>query len=140
MSDHVVREIMTPNPVTVSADASLRQAAELMKKNDIGDVLVTKQDKLCGIVTDRDLVVRGMATGLDPDQAQVGEFCTTELTTIAPDADTDKAVKVMRDLAIRRLPVVEDGRPVGIISLGDLALEKDRKSALADISSAPANN
>jgi CBS domain-containing protein len=131
-------EIMTPSPRTVEAGASLQEAARTMREAGIGDVLVVGADQtLQGIVTDRDIAIRGVADGCDPASTTVGEICTGDITACSPEDDVAKAVQLMRDRAIRRLPVVQDGRPVGIVSIGDLAIERDPDSALADISAAP---
>jgi signal-transduction protein with cAMP-binding, CBS, and nucleotidyltransferase domain len=135
-----VREVMTVDPVTLSKDSSVIDAARLMKDRDIGDVILVENDRACGIVTDRDLVVRIIAEGRNPASAKVGEFCSEALETVRPDDEVGKAVAVMRERKIRRLPVTDNGRPVGVISLGDLAEERDPDSVLASISSAPANN
>jgi len=132
-----LRDVMTPNPVVLPSDAGLDAAAREMKDADIGDVLVQDDDgTLCGIVTDRDLVVRGLADG----RSNLGEVCSRGLYTLSPDADVEEAVTVMREAAIRRIAVVDGNRPVGVVSLGDLALEEDPGSALADISAAQPNN
>jgi CBS domain-containing protein len=135
-----VRDVMTDNPSTVEASATLREASKLMAKEDIGAVLVVENGEVQGIVTDRDVVVRGLAKDLDPDDATVREVATTDLETLGPDDSADDAVKKMRSADVRRLPVVEDGKPAGIVSLGDLARERDKDSALGDISSAAPNN
>lgn len=136
-----VSEVMTKNPYSVSTTATLNHAAEVMRDREIGDVLVVREDgSLCGLVTDRDLVVRGLADGLDPSSAAIEEICNHDPVTVSSDQSAEEAVKVMREHNIRRLPVVDGGDLVGIISLGDLAIEKDPKSLLADISKAPANN
>jgi CBS domain-containing protein len=110
-----------------------------MDKEDIGNVLVVENGDVQGIVTDRDIVVRVVAKGEGPD-ASVREAATTDLETLSPDDSVDDAIKKMEEANVRRLPVVEDGNPVGIVSLGDLAADKDQDSALADISSASPNN
>jgi len=116
------------------------EAAQLMRGNDIGDVIVLEGDRLCGILTDRDIVVRALAEGADPERATVGDICSRELTTIEPSASVGQAVRLMREKAIRRLPVTdESGHVIGIVSIGDVAVERDRRSALADISAAPPN-
>ncbi|MFC5910488.1 CBS domain-containing protein [Streptacidiphilus monticola] len=136
-----VRDVMTTRLVTVSTTTALTEAARQMRDQGIGDLIVTDDSgRLFGLVTDRDLVVRATAEGRDPDHTETGQICSRNLTTVTPDDDVDRAVALMRDRAVRRLPVVEDGRPVGIVSLGDLALDRDRQSALADISAAPANS
>lgn len=131
-----VEEIMTRDPRTVNADDPIVDAARVMRDNDIGDVIVMDGGQITGIVTDRDIVVRGVAEDLDPSSAEVSEVCTTGVETIEPDASVDDALRRMREKDIRRLPVAKNGRPVGIISLGDLAVEREPDSTLADISAA----
>lgn len=135
-----VRDVMTADPLLLQKDASVTEAALAMKGQDIGDVLVMDGEQLFGIVTDRDITIRCVAESKDPQATQLGDIASTDLTTFAPDHDVDQAVKAVSNEAIRRLPVVENGKPVGIVSLGDLAEERDPDSALADVSEAPANN
>jgi CBS domain-containing protein len=138
MAKNTLRDLMTSEPVVLDATATVADAAKAMKARDVGDVLVRSDGKLCGIVTDRDLVVRGLA-----DDAQgaarkpLSEICSQELTTLAPDAEIDEAIRLMREKAIRRIPIVEQDRPLGVVSLGDLAIARDRQSALGEISAAP---
>jgi CBS domain-containing protein len=139
MAAQLVREVMTPNPVKVPRTGTVAEAARIMLGADIGDVLVTDGDRMIGVLTDRDIVVRAVALDLDPDETTIGSICSAEVTTIGPDAPVDEAVQLMRREAIRRLPVVSDGRLVGLVSLGDLALQRDPDSALADISAAEPN-
>jgi CBS domain-containing protein len=135
-----VRDIMTPNPHTIESTESVMNAAQLMRRSDIGDVIVLEDKRLFGILTDRDIVVRALAEGRDPETTPVGDICSRELTTVRPTESVGTVVRVMRDKAIRRLPVVEEsGEVIGIVSLGDVAVERDRHSALADISAAPPN-
>ena len=136
MASQLVREVMTPNPVKIPKTGTVAEAARIMLGADIGDVIVTDGDRMVGLLTDRDIVVRAVALDLDADETTVGSICTAEVTTIGPEDTVDEAVRTMRRGAIRRLPVVSDGRPVGFVSLGDLALERDPESALADISAA----
>lgn len=136
----LVREVMTEDPVVLQADASLKEAARHMRDKDIGDVLVMKGGKLCGIVTDRDITIRAIADGKDPNQTKLSDICSQELVTIAPDHPVSEAISVMRSKALRRLPVVQGDKPVGIVSIGDLAVERDPKSVLASISSASPNS
>jgi CBS domain-containing protein len=131
-----VEEIMTRDPRTVNAGDPVVEAARIMRDSDIGDVVVMEDGQVSGIVTDRDIVVRGVADGQDPDSATVSDVCTTGIETIEPEASVDDAVRLMREHDIRRLPVVKNGRPVGILSLGDLAVEREPDSTLADISAA----
>lgn len=134
-----IADVMTAEPTTCSEDATMEDVARLMRDRDIGDILVTSGDRLIGIVTDRDMVIRGLAEGRSPSDTPVGEIASRDLQWVGPDDAVDHAVKIMRDQALRRIPVVEDGRPVGIVSIGDLAVERDLDSALADISVADPN-
>ncbi|MEV5875335.1 CBS domain-containing protein [Streptomyces sp. NPDC052101] len=131
-----VREIMTTDIVTVEPLTSVVDVARLMRRADVGDVLVVDEGHLRGVVTDRDLVVRIMAEGGDPGDRTVVSACSEDLVTVAPDDDVDQVIGLMRERAVRRVPVVEGDRPVGIVSLGDLAIERDPGSALGDISAA----
>jgi CBS domain-containing protein len=131
-----VEEIMTRDPRTVNADDPVIDAARIMRDSDIGDAVVMDGGQVTGIVTDRDIVVRGVAEGIDAQSASVSEVCTTGIETIEPEASVDEALSRMREKDIRRLPVAKNGRPVGIISLGDLAVEREPDSTLADISAA----
>jgi CBS domain-containing protein len=135
-----IADVMTPNPVTLSADASVMEAALVMRDHDIGDVIVCDGQTVCGIVTDRDLVVRALADRVDPQHVALRDICSNPLTTIRPDTRVEDAITLMRENALRRLPVVDGLRPVGVVSLGDLAATRDPDSALADISSAAPNN
>jgi CBS domain-containing protein len=135
----LVRDLMTPHPVTLPATSSLVEAALAMRDFDVGTVLVLDDGRVCGIVTDRDIVVRGIASGNYPATMKLGEICSRELTTLSPTDRIEDAVALMREKAIRRLPVVEGGQPVGIVSLGDLVVEEEPDSALNDISAAPPN-
>lgn len=134
-----IREVMTADPVTLPATTTLSAAARCMKDQSIGDVLVTDGNDLRGIVTDRDIVVRAVADRLDITSTPLSEVCSAELVSLAPTDTVEDAVTLMSERAIRRLPVVEDGRAVGIVAIGDLAIERDPHSALADISAAAPN-
>ncbi|MFE9647583.1 CBS domain-containing protein [Streptomyces sp. NPDC006365] len=131
-----VREVMTPGVVAVRPDASLVEAAQLMRAQDIGDVLVAGDRSLLGVLTDRDIALRAVADGVDPLTVSAQAVCTPNPVVIGPDDAVSAAVELMREHAIRRLPVVEDGHPVGMVSLGDLAVSEDPGSALAEISRA----
>lgn len=134
-----VREIMTSDPVTVAEQTPITEVARLMRERDIGDVIVAEADDVRGLVTDRDLVVRALAEHRDPDSTTVGEVCSHDLVTCSPQDRIDEAVRLMREHALRRLPVIDNGHLVGALSLGDLAVERDPESALADISAAEPN-
>jgi CBS domain-containing protein len=135
-----VDEVMTHDPRTISPDDTVRDAARVMRDADVGAVLLEEQGKLAGILTDRDIVVRSDAEGNDPRAVKVGDIATRSVEALTPDQSLHDAARFMREHDVRRVPVVQDGRPVGIVSLGDLAIEMDTDSALADISSEPSNN
>jgi CBS domain-containing protein len=135
-----LKDVMTRNPETLEASTTLVEAARRMRDRDIGAVIVVENGELRGIVTDRDIVVRAVADERDPSRTTIGEICTSNVVALSPDDEISQAVRVMRERDVRRLPVVEGGRPVGIVSLGDLAIERDPDSALADISAAEPNN
>jgi len=136
-----ISELMTAHPVTLANNTGLQKAAQAMRDNHIGDVVVTNPDgSLCGIVTDRDIVVRGIAEGVNPGSTTLDDICSRQLITVGPDEPVAAAVKAMEEHAIRRLPVVENGSLIGIVSIGDLAVERDPESALGEISAAPPNN
>ena len=133
---NTVEQIMTHDPRTVDASDPVVEAARQMRDGDVGDVIVTQDGQVTGIVTDRDIVVRAVADGRAPDSTPVSEVATSDLQALEPSQSVDEAVQAMREHDIRRLPVVDGGRPVGIVSLGDMAVERDPDSALADISAA----
>ena len=135
-----IRDVMTANPRTLESSATAVDAARTMRDDDVGAVIVTDGDSICGIVTDRDITVRAIAEGQDPKQVTVGSLCTSDVITVTPDDSVQSAIRTMSDKAVRRLPVVDNGKPVGIVSLGDLAVDSDGEKALADISAAPPNN
>jgi CBS domain-containing protein len=134
-----IRDVMTARPKTLSSGASVLEAAQAMREQDIGDVVVVEGGRLFGVLTDRDIVVRALAEGRDPSRTTVGDICSKALVTISPDHSLGEAIRLMRERAVRRLPVEEAGQVVGVVSLGDLAVDVDRRSALADISAAPPN-
>ena len=135
-----VRDLMTAEPIVLDASATVSDAARQMKDNDVGDVLVRRNGKLCGIVTDRDIVVRALAESeskSNPGKRKLSEICSDDLECVAPDAEIADAIERMEARAIRRIAVVENGQPLGIVSLGDLAVARDRNSLLGKISAAP---
>jgi CBS domain-containing protein len=134
-----IKEVMTGDPHTVSTDATLEDAAREMKSDDIGAVLVEEKGSVAGILTDRDIVVRAIAEGRDPSSTKVGDVASRDVKTLTPDSSVEDAIEIVREHHVRRIPVVQDGRPAGIVSIGDLAIERDSESALADISAASPN-
>jgi signal-transduction protein with cAMP-binding, CBS, and nucleotidyltransferase domain len=116
-----VRDVMTPGPIGVDYDQTIGDAARAMRDWGIGAVLVVADQALYGLVTGRDLVVRAVAEAKGHDAA-VGPLSTPNLIGVDVDAEVAEAERLMRDNAVRRLPVLEDGQVAGMISLGDLAL------------------
>ena len=116
-----VRELMTKQPTTVEPDATLGEVATLMKQEDCGSLPVVQGGRLVGIVTDRDIVVRGIAAGVDPKTQRVSKVMSSDPVTVGPDDDVTAAEKKMSDRQIRRLPVVEGGKLVGIIVTAQIA-------------------
>jgi CBS domain-containing protein len=128
---------MTPNPVSMPGTASVHEAARAMRDADIGDVIVIEHHQVCGIITDRDIAVRVVAEAKDPATTALADICSHSLLTVTPTDSVEHAVRLMRTHTVRRLPVVEEGKAVGIVSLGDLAVEQDPDSVLGEISAAP---
>jgi CBS domain-containing protein len=135
-----VGEFMTTRLVTMDGGETLAAAARQMRDADIGDVIITKGDKVTGIITDRDIAVRAVAEGIDPDDLTLDQMQTRDVVTVNPHDDAVAAADLMRTYSVRRLPVMEDGRLVGLVSLGDLAVEREPDSVLADISADDPNN
>jgi len=136
-----VKDVMTTAVVYLSSQTTLAEAARTMREQDIGDVVVADGPSLAGMVTDRDLVVRAVAEGKDPEATTVGEVMTRELVTVRPEDTIQQAALLMRDRAVRRLLVCDDDQGlVGVVSIGDLAERIDPDSVLGGISSAEPNN
>ncbi len=135
-----LQDVMSTTPITLPATATVEQAAMRMRDDDIGDVIVMDGGQVCSIVTDRDIVVRAMAERRDPASTPIRDICSRDLVTMEPGDEVKKAIEVMKDRAIRRIPVCQDGNPVGIVSIGDLAIESHGEKALAGISAAAPNN
>jgi CBS domain-containing protein len=134
-----VADLMTRPTATCPADAEIRAAAALMRDRDTGDVVVVDHDTVRGIVTDRDIVVRALADGKGPE-TPLAEVLSGQVVAVAPDDRIEKVVDLMREHAVRRIPVVAGGRLAGVISIGDLAMERDPDSVLADISAVRENS
>lgn len=133
-----VADVMTPAPTSVDATDTIEAAARAMASGDVGALIVESESRIVGILTDRDIVVRGLAEGRGLD-ATVGEIASDQVVTVGPGDPVATAVQVMRDAAVRRVPVMDGDTAVGIVSIGDLAVERDPSSALADISEEPPN-
>ncbi len=130
-----VRDVMTAEPIVLQQDQTIADAAQAMRDTAVGAVLVVDGDRLCGLITDRDIVVRAVAESALPD-SPVGPLVSSDLIAVGADDEADDAARVMQAHAVRRLPVMDDGRIVGIVSIGDLAVSRGEDSALADISAA----
>ncbi len=135
----IVADVMTRNPVTIERNESAAEAARLMARGDMGNVIVLDNGAVSGILTDRDITIRLVAQEKDPHTPVAEIVSDATIVTASPDMPLDKAVQLMRQHAVRRIPVLQQGRAVGVVSLGDLAMERDPNSALADISAAEGN-
>jgi CBS domain-containing protein len=140
MATTMVRDLMTTDVVRLQVDITLDRAAKVMRERDIGDVVVADNERLVGLVTDRDMVVRAIADGLDPGNTTLGMVVSRELVTVRSDDTARSAARLMRERAIRRVLVVDEQQLVGILSIGDLAAEIDPESVLGGISGAAPNN
>lgn len=133
-----VRDVMSEKVEWVRPDASIQEVARIMQKTDVGSVPVCDNMKLLGIVTDRDIVVRGIATNGNTSGLNAGQMMSSEIITVTPDTDVHEASALMSDHQVRRLPVIERGQLCGMLALGDLAVERihvdEAGEALSDIS------
>ncbi len=117
-----IRELMTKNPCAIDADKPVTYAAKMMRDEDVGLAPIVEGQKLVGTLTDRDIAIRVVAEGKDPETTTVGEIASRELVTIDPQQDLDEALRLMARHQVRRLPVVEeDGKLVGIVAQKDIA-------------------
>jgi CBS domain-containing protein len=125
-----VRDAMTSNPRSIEPSTTVTEAAGLMKSEDVGSLPIVDGDQLVGMVTDRDIVIRVVAEGKDPQPTTVGEIASRDLVTVDPEQDLDEALPLMAQHQVRRLPVAEeDGRLVGILAQADVAREgKDART------------
>ena len=134
-----IKDIMTRSVVSIHPNESVEVAARTMTQYNIGVLPVCKDGKLCGMLTDRDIVTRCLAANRQPGGTQVRQVMTEQVTTVRPDMQIGAAAHLMGRLQIRRLPVVENGNLCGMVSLGDMAVREetvmDAGDALADVSS-----
>jgi CBS domain-containing protein len=119
----LVKDIMSNNIVSLSSEDSIERAAQMMKQFDVGSIPVCSQEKLIGMVTDRDIILRSVATGTNGNKQKISEVMTSNPVTGNPDMDVHDAAKIMIDEQIRRLPIVQNNNLVGIVSLGDISVE-----------------
>jgi CBS domain-containing protein len=123
---HSIKDVMTSNPCTIDAEKSVAYAAKMMRDEDVGLAPIVEGDKLIGMLTDRDIAIRVVAEGRDPDQVKVRDVASRQLVTIDPQQDLDEALRIMAKHQVRRLPVVEeDGQLVGVVAQADVAREGD---------------
>ncbi len=122
-----VRDLMTQSPTTCEPSTTVVEAARVMASEDVGPVPIVDGGRLVGIVTDRDIVVRVVAEGQDPSSATIGEIASSDLVTVQPDTDLQEAERLMADNQVRRLPVVEGDRLVGIVAQADIARVLDEE-------------
>jgi len=129
-----ISEILTPNPQCVSPQTSLTAAAGMMKSLDVGILPICENDRLIGTVTDRDITIRGVASGANPQTATVREVMTPDIIYCFDDEDVEDAAELMEQKQVRRLPVLtRNKRLVGILSLGDLAVRTQRDKLAGEV-------
>jgi CBS domain-containing protein len=116
-----IRDVMTTNPTTIERSTNVLEAAKVMAGEDVGPLPVTDGGRLVGIVTDRDIVTRVLADERDPQSTTVGDICSSDLVTVTPEDDFDQALRKMASAQVRRLPVVEGDRIIGIVAQADVA-------------------
>jgi CBS domain-containing protein len=122
-----VHDAMTENPRSIDASASVIEAARIMREGHIGSLPITDDEKLVGMITDRDITTRVVAEAADPKMTSVADVYSRDLISVEPDKDLDEALQLMARHQVRRLPVIENGRLVGIVAQADIALRKDGK-------------
>jgi CBS domain-containing protein len=135
-----VREVMTRDPVSMSADSSVMQAARSMSDLRIGSVVVMDEGKPCGIVTDRDITVRAVAAGSDPSRTKLADICSHDLAAVRPDQSVDDVIKMMKSRDVKRVVVMTESGLEGIVSLGDLSARGEGDDVQPDLSKAEPNN
>jgi CBS domain-containing protein len=123
-----VRDTMTENPRSVKASVSVVEAARLMREEHIGSLPITDDEQLVGMITDRDITTRVVAEAADPMKTSVGDVYSKDLITVEPGKDLDEALQLMARHQVRRLPVVENGRLVGIVAQADIAISENEKT------------
>jgi CBS domain-containing protein len=122
-----VRDAMTAAPRSIAQSASVVEAARLMREGDIGSLPITDDEKLVGMITDRDIATRVVAEAADPKTTSVADVYSRDLISVEPDEDLEEAVRLMARHQVRRLPVVENGRLVGIVAQADIALRESEQ-------------
>jgi CBS domain-containing protein len=136
-----VRETMTGNPRSIGTSASVVEAARLMREQRIGSLPITDEERLVGMITDRDITMRVVAEAADASVTSVGDVFSRDVISVEPDEDLEKALQLMARHQVRRLPVVENGRLVGIVAQADIALAENelKTGALVEAISEPSD-
>ena len=127
----MLRDIMSPAPACMAPADTVSAAAKVMAERGVGTVVVLTDGQLRGLLTTRDITVRVLAENRDPQTTRIGEICSTDVAVLGPDDNVDQAAQLVRERAVRRIPVLRDGVPGGGVSIGDLALEKAGSAALS---------
>lgn len=135
-----VRDVMTTNPVSMSSDTPIVQAAKAMSDRQIGSVVVMQYDRPLGIVTDRDIAVRAVAEGSHPSQMRLVDICSTDIAAVRPDQSVDDAINVMKSHDVKRVLVIDHSKLEGIVSIGDLTARGEGEDVQADLSRGRPNN
>ncbi len=128
-SGRLVTEAMTPNPRSIAPSATVADAARLMRTEDVGSLPIVQDGRLIGMATDRDIAMRVVAEGKDPQMTTVGEIASGDLVTVQPEESLDEALRLMARHQVRRLPVVEQDRLIGIVAVADVAFEAESDRA-----------
>ncbi len=140
----LVKDIMSKDIVSLNSKDSVERAAQMMKQFDVGSIPVCEQQKLVGIVTDRDITLNSVASGANTSQQKICDVMSSNPVTGRPEMDVHDAAKIMSDEQIRRLPIVENNNLVGIVALGDISVEPNlqdnAENALKNISQPGTNN
>jgi CBS domain-containing protein len=122
----IIKDVMTSNPCSIDAKKSVAYAAKMMREEDVGLAPIVEGDKLIGMLTDRDIAIRVVAEGRNPDQVKVADVASKQVVTIDPQQDLDEALRIMAKHQVRRLAVLEeDGKLVGVVAQADIAREGD---------------
>jgi len=122
----IIKDVMTSNPCSIDAEKSVAYPAKMMREEDVGLAPIVEGDKLIGMLTDRDIAIRVVAEGRNPEQVKVADVASKQVVTIDPQQDLDEALRIMAKHQVRRLPVVEeDGKLVGVVAQADIAREGD---------------
>ncbi len=134
-----VKDLMSSSVVCISPDENVSYAAQLLSRHNIGSLPVCSEDgQICGILTDRDIVLRCIASDRTPEQTKIGDIMTGDVLSVSPEDEVTRASRMMAKLQVRRLPVTTSGQVVGMLSLGDLAktqrFDMEASYALSEIS------